>query len=114
MVVLATAAAVVASQALISGAFSLTRQAVQLGYCPRVNIVHTSKTEIGQIYIPAVNRLLMVGVPRRWSSRSGSRTNLGGGVRRGGDRHHDDHDASCSTWSRGTGGAGSCWQVRGR
>ena len=60
MVGLATAAAVVASQALISGAFSLTRQAVQLGYCPRVNIVHTSKTEIGQIYVPAVNNLLMV------------------------------------------------------
>ena len=60
MVGIATAAAVVASQALISGAFSLTRQAVQLGYCPRVNIVHTSKTEIGQIYIPAVNNLLMV------------------------------------------------------
>jgi KUP system potassium uptake protein len=60
MVAVATAAAVVASQALISGAFSLTRQAVQLGYCPRVNIVHTSKTEIGQIYIPAVNNLLMV------------------------------------------------------
>ena len=60
MVALATGAAVVASQALISGAFSLTRQAVQLGYCPRVNIVHTSKTEIGQIYIPAVNNLLMV------------------------------------------------------
>jgi KUP system potassium uptake protein len=50
----------VASQALISGAFSLTRQAVQLGYCPRVNIVHTSHTEIGQIYVPAVNNLLMV------------------------------------------------------
>jgi KUP system potassium uptake protein len=60
MVGVATAAAVVASQALISGAFSLTRQAVQLGYCPRVNIVHTSKTEIGQIYIPAVNNLLMI------------------------------------------------------
>jgi KUP system potassium uptake protein len=60
MVGIATAAAVVASQALISGAFSLTRQAVQLGYCPRVNIVHTSKTAIGQIYIPAVNDLLMV------------------------------------------------------
>jgi KUP system potassium uptake protein len=60
MVGIATAAAVVASQALISGAFSLTRQAVQLGYCPRVNIVHTSKTEIGQIYVPAVNRLLGV------------------------------------------------------
>ena len=48
----ATAAAVVASQALISGAFSLTRQAVQLGYCPRVTIRHTSQTEIGQIYLP--------------------------------------------------------------
>ena len=60
MVVLATAAAVVASQALISGAFSLTRQAVQLGYSPRVNIIHTSSTEIGQIYVPQVNNLLMV------------------------------------------------------
>ena len=60
MVVLATAAAVVASQALISGAFSLTRQAVQLGYCPRMNIIHTSSTEIGQIYIPQLNNFLMV------------------------------------------------------
>ncbi len=60
MVAVATGAAVVASQALISGAFSLTRQAVQLGYCPRVNIVHTSKTEIGQIYIPSVNTILMI------------------------------------------------------
>jgi KUP system potassium uptake protein len=60
MVGIATAAAVVASQALISGAFSLTRQAVQLGYCPRVTILHTSKTEIGQIYLPGVNRLLGV------------------------------------------------------
>jgi KUP system potassium uptake protein len=58
MVGVATAAAVVASQALISGAFSLTRQAVQLGYCPRVTIRHTSVTEIGQIYLPGVNRLL--------------------------------------------------------
>ena len=60
MVGIATAAAVVASQALISGAFSLTRQAVQLGYCPRVTIRHTSQTEIGQIYLPGVNRLLGV------------------------------------------------------
>src|SRR5262249_55194003 len=51
-VVVATVAAVVASQALISGAFSLTRQAVQLGYCPRVTIVHTSGTAEGQIYVP--------------------------------------------------------------
>ncbi|MFL5261246.1 MAG: potassium transporter Kup [Anaeromyxobacteraceae bacterium] len=55
MIAIATAAAIVASQALISGAFSLTRQAVQLGYCPRVTIRHTSTTEIGQIYIPEVN-----------------------------------------------------------
>jgi KUP system potassium uptake protein len=60
MVGVATAAAVVASQALISGAFSLTRQAVQLGYSPRVNIVHTSSTAIGQIYIPSVNNALML------------------------------------------------------
>jgi KUP system potassium uptake protein len=60
MVGIATAAAVVASQALISGAFSLTRQALQLGYSPRVTILHTSQTEIGQIYLPGVNRLLAV------------------------------------------------------
>jgi KUP system potassium uptake protein len=61
LVALATAAAIIASQALISGAFSLTQQAVQLNYSPRVNIVHTSKTEVGQIYIPEVNRALMIG-----------------------------------------------------
>jgi len=61
LVILATAAAIIASQALISGAFSLTQQAVQLGYSPRVNIIHTSKTEEGQIYIPEVNRALMIG-----------------------------------------------------
>jgi KUP system potassium uptake protein len=55
---IATAAATIASQALISGAFSLTHQAVQLGYSPRVTIRHTSSTEIGQIYIPEVNWLL--------------------------------------------------------
>ena len=60
MVVLATAAAVIASQAVISGAFSLTRQAVQLGYSPRVSIEHTSSAEIGQIYIPSVNWWLML------------------------------------------------------
>jgi len=60
MVVLATLATVVASQALISGAFSLTRQAVQLGYLPRVTVIHTSGATEGQIYIPEANRLLMV------------------------------------------------------
>jgi KUP system potassium uptake protein len=61
LVAIATLAAIIASQALISGAFSLTQQAVQLSYSPRVNIVHTSKSEAGQIYIPEVNRALMVG-----------------------------------------------------
>ncbi len=60
MIVIATSAAIVASQALISGAFSLTQQAVQLGYCPRVTITHTSERERGQIYVPEVNRALMV------------------------------------------------------
>ncbi|HEY7461695.1 MAG TPA: KUP/HAK/KT family potassium transporter [Gemmatimonadota bacterium] len=60
MVALATAAAVVASQALISGAFSLTHQAVQLGYLPRTTIVHTSAEMRGQIYVPTVNHLLML------------------------------------------------------
>jgi KUP system potassium uptake protein len=60
LVGLATAAAIIASQALISGAFSLTRQAVQLGYCPRLDIDHTSSHEIGQIYVPQVNWALMV------------------------------------------------------
>src|SRR5438874_1839042 len=60
LIILATAAAIIASQAVISGAFSLTRQAVQLGYCPRLNIEHTSSREIGQIYVPAVNWGLML------------------------------------------------------
>ncbi|MBX9928915.1 MAG: potassium transporter Kup [Gemmatimonadaceae bacterium] len=58
---IATAAAIIASQALISGAFSLTQQCVQLGYSPRVTIAHTSKHEAGQIYIPEVNIALAVG-----------------------------------------------------
>jgi len=60
VVAIATAATVVASQALISGAFSLTQQAVQLGYFPRVTIVHTSKSEAGQIYVPEINAGLLV------------------------------------------------------
>ena len=60
LVVLATLATVIASQAVISGAFSLTRQAVQLGYSPRVRIRHTSAQEIGQIYIPGINWVLML------------------------------------------------------
>ncbi len=61
MVVIATLAAIVASQALISGVFSLTRQAVQLGYWPRVAVVHTSEEAEGQIYLPEINWAMMVG-----------------------------------------------------
>jgi KUP system potassium uptake protein len=60
LVILATLATVIASQALISGAFSITMQATQLGLLPRIRILHTSHTEKGQIYIPAVNWLLMI------------------------------------------------------
>jgi KUP system potassium uptake protein len=60
MVVLATMAAIIASQALISGAFSLTNQAVQLGYFPRVTVIHTSSRHEGQIYIPEINYFFMV------------------------------------------------------
>ena len=62
MVLLATCATVIASQAVISGVFSLTRQAIQLGYLPRMDIRHTSATEMGQIYIPQINYVLMFGV----------------------------------------------------
>ncbi len=61
MIVLATASAVIASQAVITGAFSLTMQAVQLGFSPRLKINHTSSREFGQIYIPGVNWALMIG-----------------------------------------------------
>ncbi len=59
MVALATAATIVASQALIAAVFSLTRQAAQLGFAPRVNVVHTSGSSIGQIYLPSLNWLLL-------------------------------------------------------
>jgi KUP system potassium uptake protein len=62
MVVLATVATVIASQAVISGAFSVTRQAIQLGFLPRLTIRHTSAAEIGQVYAPAVNWTLLVAV----------------------------------------------------
>jgi KUP system potassium uptake protein len=60
MVALATAATVIASQAVISGTYSMTRQAIQLGFLPRTNIVQTSETEFGQIYIPGINWTLLV------------------------------------------------------
>src|SRR3712207_2665701 len=61
LIFIATGAAIVASQALISGAFSLTQQAIQLGYSPRLTIVHTSAQQSGQIYIPEVNKGLAIG-----------------------------------------------------
>ena len=86
MVALATAATVIASQAVISGAFSMTHQAVQLGYLPRMTIVHTSRQEIGQIYIPRVNWLLM---RRRAALVVGFQFVVAprGGLRHRGDRH---------------------------
>jgi KUP system potassium uptake protein len=62
LVILATAATVIASQAVISGAFSLAHQASQLGYLPRLRVVHTSEREYGQVYVPFINWLLMVAV----------------------------------------------------
>ena len=62
MVALATAATIIASQAVITGAYSLTQQAIQLGLLPRMEIRRTSETEKGQIYIPRVNWLLLIAV----------------------------------------------------
>ncbi len=62
LVVLATAATIIASQAVITGAYSLTRQAIQLGLLPRLEIRHTSETAVGQVYMPRVNFILLVGV----------------------------------------------------
>jgi KUP system potassium uptake protein len=62
MVVLATVATVIASQAVISGAFSVTRQAVQLGFLPRLTVLHTSRHEVGQVYVPAVNAVIYAAV----------------------------------------------------
>jgi KUP system potassium uptake protein len=60
LIALSTGATVIASQALVSGAFSLTRQAIMLGYWPRLRIIHTSAEEIGQIYVPTINWILML------------------------------------------------------
>ena len=62
LVILSTAATVIASQAVITGAFSIARQAIQLGLLPRMLVMHTSETQEGQIFIPRVNRMLLVGV----------------------------------------------------
>ena len=62
LVILAAIATVIASQAVISGAFSMTKQAMSLGYTPRMEVLHTSEDEIGQIYVPAINWFLMVSI----------------------------------------------------
>lgn len=62
MLVLATAATVIASQAVISGAYSITRQAIQLGYSPRMLVQHTSSAQMGQVYLPSVNWSLLVSI----------------------------------------------------
>jgi KUP system potassium uptake protein len=62
LVLLSTAATVIASQAVISGAFSITQQAIQLGYSPRMDVQHTSAREIGQIYVPSINWILLAAV----------------------------------------------------
>jgi KUP system potassium uptake protein len=62
LLLLATAAAIIASQAVVSGAFSLTRAAIQMGYCPRLTILHTSERAIGQIYIPFINWMLLAAI----------------------------------------------------
>ncbi len=93
MVALSTAATVIASQAVISGAYSMTNQAVQLGFLPRMRIEHTSEREIGQIFVPAVNMALL-----RRGDRRGARLSLLDGarlrVRHRRDRHDADHDAA--------------------
>ena len=62
MVLLSTVAAIIASQAVISGAFSVTRQAIRLGFLPRLSVRHTSKEEVGQVYVPAVNWIIFAAV----------------------------------------------------
>ena len=93
LLVVATMAAIVASQALISGAFSLAQQSVQLGFSPRLTIIHTSEREYGQIYVPEINKALMVGtllIVIGFQSSSA----LGCGVRYRRDGHDGDHDDS--------------------
>lgn len=61
LILIATAAAIIASQAVISGVFSVARQAINLGYLPRLRVLHSSEHEIGQVYLPSINTLLMIG-----------------------------------------------------
>ena len=92
LALLATVAAVIASQALISAVFSLTRQAVQLGYSPRVEIRHTSASTIGQIYVPVINLTLAIAtIALVIGFRSSSALAAAYGIAvTGDDGHHDD------------------------
>lgn len=92
MLILATLATVIASQAVISGVFSLTRRAVRLGYLSPMRIIHTSEMESGQIYIPFVNWLLYFAVVIVIVSFEHSSN--GRGVRYCGNRHHGADIAS--------------------
>ena len=90
MVLLATAATVIASQAVITGAYSVASQAAQLGYLPRLRVTHTSESTIGQIYVPWINGLLMVSVLTLvFAFRSSAA--LAYRVRHGGDRNDHHH-----------------------
>ncbi len=90
MVLLATAATVIASQAVITGAYSVASQAAQLGYLPRLRIAHTSESTIGQIYVPWINWLLMVSVLTLvFAFRSSDGAGLR--LRHGGHRHDHHH-----------------------
>ena len=93
MVVLATAATIIASQATISGAYSLTKQAIQLGYLPRMNILQTSEKTIGQVYLPAVNWVLLAAVLAAVVG-FGSSTKLASAYGVAVTGHDADHDAA--------------------
>ena len=107
LVLLATCATVIASQAVISGAYSLTQQAVQLGLLPRLEIRHTSESLVGQIYMPRVNWMLLRGGARpgdylRELERAGER------LRHRRHRRDGDRPRCSASWSSATSGAGRC------
>ena len=108
-----TLATIIASQALISGAFSLAEQAVQLGYAPRLTVIHTSGEMAGQIYVPLVNWALVACVLLVVDFKNSS--NPGGRLRHCGHRHHAYHlaavcpgDARCWGWPGRH--AAPCWR----
>ena len=104
LLVLATAAAIIASQAVISGAFSLTRAAIQMGYCPRLTILHTSERAIGQIYVPFINWMLLAAIVALVVGFRNS-DNLAGRVRHRGD--DGDADRLDPDLRRACGGCGT-------